>query len=114
MDVVSYNNFVMFLTTFVNDFQIDSTIFVVFLTYFVIPLPLRIATGLSVALTFVHLIIVTAVPYSTPGKVLARQVYVTYCRQPFPSFQDKFSGFHLSESVDSGGKLPPTYEPPPP
>lgn len=54
--------------------QIDSTIFVVFLTYFVIPLSLRIATGLSVVLTLFHLIVATSVSFSTSGEVLARQV----------------------------------------
>lgn len=62
--------------------QIDSTIFVVFLTYFVIPLSLRVATGLSVILTMIHLLIVTAVPYATPGEVLARQVFSVYPFHP--------------------------------
>ena len=46
----------------------------VFLTYFVIPLSLRIATGLSVVLTLFHLLVATAVSHRTPGEVLARQV----------------------------------------
>ncbi len=46
----------------------------VFLTYFVIPLSLRIATSLSVVLTVFHLIVATSVSHRTPGEVLARQV----------------------------------------
>jgi hypothetical protein len=58
--------------------QIDSAIFVVFLTYFVIPLSLRIATGLSVTLSAFHLLISTAVAHRTPGEILARQVLSLY------------------------------------
>ena len=54
----------------------DFTILVVFLTYFVIPLSLRIATGLSVTLSAFHLILATSIPISTgaSGVVLGRQV----------------------------------------
>ena len=55
-------------------FQIDSTIFVVFITYFIIPLSLRIATGLSVTLTLIHLLVSTTVAHDTPGEILVRQV----------------------------------------
>ena len=59
--------------------QIDLAIFVVFLTYFVIPLSLRIATGLSVTLSAFHLLVSTAVAHSTSGEVLARQVSRITC-----------------------------------
>ncbi len=52
----------------------DFAIFVVFLTYFVIPLTLRIATGLSITLSLFHLLVSSAVAHRTPGEVLARQV----------------------------------------
>lgn len=51
----------------------------VFLTYFVIPLSLRIATGFSVTLSVFHLLVSTAVAHDTSGEVLARQVSQITC-----------------------------------
>ena len=55
----------------------DFAIFVVFLTYFVIPLSLRIVTGLGVTLSLFHLLIATivaAATTNTPGEIIGRQV----------------------------------------
>ena len=41
-----------------------------------VPLTLRIATGLSVALSASHLIIITAVAYQFPREILGREVGV--------------------------------------
>lgn len=63
--------------------QIDSTILVIFFTYFVIPLSLRIATGFGITLSLFHLLVATAVPFSTPVEVLIRQVQLHFYAPPF-------------------------------
>ena len=54
--------------------QVDSTIFILFLTYFMIPASLRVATLLSISLTVIHLVVGTAVAYGQPADILGRQV----------------------------------------
>lgn len=53
--------------------QIDFTMFVIFLTYFMIPLPLRIATSLSLFLSALHLVVATAIARDTPPDIVGRQ-----------------------------------------
>lgn len=54
--------------------QVGSTIFILFLTYFMIPASLRVAILLSISLTVIHLVVATSVAYQQSAEILGRQV----------------------------------------
>jgi len=55
--------------------QLDIAIMLLFFTYFMIPLTLRVATTLSAILSIIHLLVSTTVAIdTTPADILGRQV----------------------------------------
>lgn len=59
-------------------YQMGFLIFVLFVTYFMIPLGLRVNTVLSVSLCVFHLVLSTAVAEETPADILGREVCISH------------------------------------